>query len=186
MTMELMANHVRDGGFRPKIPPAASCMSMALAQVLARRFGPIGIRKNILRAWPDLTEDEARACVEGTASKRTLTRVMHHSRGGWSVALEVMALIIGEGLDDHLAQQKEHHDELARRSAALHRDLRAVALGDPGVRPGLPSWADRDAGADAGRAGGERGGAAEGHYRGALGPRRQALLSDRTAGEDRP
>lgn len=124
MTMVLMENHGGVGVKRPKLEQ--TCPSMALATVLARWFGPLGIRKAILQAWPDLTEDEARACVEGTASKTTIKRLLHRDRGGWRLALEMLPYVIGERLEDHLAQERERHEELAHRSASLAAELRSL------------------------------------------------------------
>lgn len=103
-----------------------SGLADGMAQYVRNRR-PVGTRKEVMAAWR-LSPEEARTIVEGRASKATVERVFHKSRGGWSVSLAVIGAVVGERLDEHLSRERKAHEEQAARMAALARDLR----GGPG------------------------------------------------------
>jgi hypothetical protein len=95
----------------------------------------------VRKVW-GLKEYEAKDLLKGNASEALWERIVksrHPEHGGWKVVLPVVAAMIGKTVEEHLTEERRKHVELARRSGALVRDLRAV---DP-VRP------DRSAGLDA-------------------------------------
>jgi hypothetical protein len=90
---------------------------------------PVGRRKAVETEW-DLSVDDARSVVEGKASKRIISRIWKHPRGGWSVALPVMGAVIGQPIDAFFrnqmiqaakaAEHAQRHEQLA---AAAYRTL---------------------------------------------------------------
>ncbi len=72
---------------------------------------------------------EAKDLLKGNASEALWERVVksnHPEHGGWKVVLPVLGAMIGETVEDFLQNERRKHVELARRSGALVRDLRAV------------------------------------------------------------
>jgi hypothetical protein len=110
------------GEFFARLDRARS-LSAALAAYVSRRW-PTGRRDAVAAEWR-LTAQEARSVVEGAASKATIAKVFEKNRGGWRVALPVMAAVVGQGLDEHMQEERARYDELARRADALARGLRA-------------------------------------------------------------
>jgi hypothetical protein len=110
----------------------------AVAEYLRRRF-PSGTAKSAAREF-DLTADRAREAVAGRASLTTIEAII--KRGGWSVALPILAEVIGQQIARHLIELRQHHEANAGRLAALTSDLwpvRGVGLDDP---PGLGRESD--------------------------------------------
>lgn len=97
----------------------------ALAKYCELRW-PRGRRKAVEVEW-DLTADEARSVCEAVAGATTIEKIWKHPRGGWAVALPVMASVIGHGVDEFLIAERRKHVETAQRHRALVRDLRALA-----------------------------------------------------------
>lgn len=117
-----------DGGFKE-----------ALADY-ARRHWPTHTIKSVERAW-DLTTDEAKGLLRGQASLRTVEKVLAHKNGGWRVALPILGGVIGHGLTDYFASEKQrlnHEAEQRRREAVLLGEaesfLHTVDVGTAGPR----------------------------------------------------
>jgi len=119
-----------DGGFKE-----------ALADY-ARRHWPTHTIKSVERAW-DLTTDEAKGLLRGQASLRTVEKVLAHKNGGWRVALPILGGVIGHGLTDYFASEKQrlnHEAEQRRRQAAVLEEaesfLHAADVGHHAPRRG--------------------------------------------------
>lgn len=61
----------------------------ALADLVAQRW-PVGRRKSVIKAF-GLTDDEARAVINGTAAHATLDKVF--DAGGWDLILALFSLL---------------------------------------------------------------------------------------------
>lgn len=118
--MEILGS---DGAGRPTLSLERATRD-ALAKYAALRW-PVGRRKAVEREW-GLTVDEARAICEGTAGTGTIDKIWKHKNGGWAVAFPVLGAVIGCGADEFVAAERRKHVELARRSGAVVRDLRAL------------------------------------------------------------
>jgi hypothetical protein len=118
--MEILGS---DGAGRPILSLERATRD-ALAKYTALRW-PVGRRKAVEREWT-LTVDEARAVCEGTAGTATIDKIWKHKNGGWIVAFPVLGAVIGQDADDFLLAMRRKHVELARRSGAVVRDLRAL------------------------------------------------------------
>lgn len=79
----------------------------------------------VRKTW-GFADYEAKALLKGDASEAMWERILKHKNGGWNVAIPVLGAVVGLGLDDFLAAQRRRHVELARRSGAVVRDLRAL------------------------------------------------------------
>lgn len=75
-----------------------------------------------------LKDYEAKDLLKGNASEPVWERILKHENGGWAVALPILGAVIGHGIEDFLQEQRKRHVEIARRSGALVRDLRASAF----------------------------------------------------------
>jgi hypothetical protein len=109
----------------------------ALAEYARRRW-PVGRRKALMAEF-GLADEEARSIVEGRPSKRVIDKIWKHPRGGWNVAIPVIGAVIGHGVEDFLREERRKHVELARRSGALVRDLRALPSVHSDIRAELPA-----------------------------------------------
>lgn len=112
------------GGSRPNALQLRATRD-ALATYSALRW-PTGRRKAVESEW-DLSPDEARSVCDAAAGITTIEKIWKHPRGGWAVALPVMASVIGHGVDEFLIAERRKHVETAQRHRALVRDLRALA-----------------------------------------------------------
>ncbi len=116
-------------------------------QACAHRRWPTHTLKNIERCW-DLTPDEAKRLLRGEASLRTIEKILSHKNGGWSLALPILGGVIGHGLTDFIASERDRLDheaeqrriqaaELGRAAAFLHTvdvDAHRPALAGMGSR----------------------------------------------------
>lgn len=102
-----------------------------LAEYLIRRW-PSGTAKHAAREF-DLSLARAREAVAGRVSLTTLERIF--KRGGFSVALPIVADVIGQSLARYFRELREAHDEQGVRIAALAGDRWPVGpdpvAGDP-------------------------------------------------------
>ncbi len=108
----------------------------------ARIHWPVHTQKSVEREW-DLTTDEAKGLIRGQASLRTIEKVLGHKNGGWRVALPIVGGVIGHGLTDFFASEKQRliheADERKRRAARLAEAeslLDAIDVGPGGPRAG--------------------------------------------------
>lgn len=132
-----------DGAKSPKFPLDGD-LDVALAAYCKARW-PVGTRKAIEREW-DLSVDEAKAAAEGRASKRIINKIWTHGRGGWAVALPVLAGVIGQPVqaffEDQIkqaaiqAEKAKQHEELAR---AAYRRLAGRSDRNGDARDGSPT-----------------------------------------------
>jgi hypothetical protein len=103
-----------------------------LADYLRRRW-PSGTAKYAAREF-DISLDRAREAVAGRVSLSTLERIFQ--RGGLSVALPIVADVIGQSLAHYFREMRTAHDESGKRLTALFGPfdvgLRAGDRGDPG------------------------------------------------------
>lgn len=114
-----------------------------LADYLTRRW-PTGTAKHAAREF-DLSLARSREAVAGRVSLTTLERIF--KRGGFAVALPIVADVIGHSLARYFRELREAHDESGKRLTALFGPsdvgLRAGDRGHPGG-----DWSRAD-GADA-------------------------------------
>ena len=103
--------------------------------IYCRRRWPVGTRKAVQREW-GLSVDDARSVVEGSASKRILSKIWKHPRGGWPVALPIMGAVIGIPIHDFFRQQTlqaakaaHHAQEHERLAQAAYRRLEDHSAG---------------------------------------------------------
>lgn len=96
----------------------------ALAIYCERRW-PVGRRKAIEREW-DLSVDDARSVVEGKASKRILSKIWKHPRGGWAVALPIMGAVIGQPVSTFFREQNLKAAREAANALEHERAARAA------------------------------------------------------------
>lgn len=86
----------------------------------ARTRWPNGTAKAFAREF-NLTVDEGRAVVSARTSLALFVRIL--KAGGWGPALQYLAPVIGEGVDQHLTRERQHHADQAARLGALANDL---------------------------------------------------------------
>lgn len=115
--------------------------------VYARRRWQTHTVKSIEREW-DLSTDEAKNLLQGRTSLRTIEKILSHKNGGWSLALPILGGVIGHGLTDFIASERDRLDheaeqrrlqaaELGRAEAFLHTvdvDARRPAVAGMGSR----------------------------------------------------
>jgi hypothetical protein len=94
----------RNGESCPKIP-ATRATREALARYVCA-MAPTSRRKWAEDQW-DLTPDQARAVIEGTASTATIDKIWKHENGGWAVLLPVMGAVIGHSFEDFVSKEQE-------------------------------------------------------------------------------
>lgn len=123
MTVTMMEILGSDGAGRPILSLERATRD-ALSKYVTLRW-PTGRRKAVEREW-SLTPDEARGVCEATASAATIDKIWKHKKGGWLVAFPVLGAVIGQGADDFLLVERRKYVELARRSGAVVRDIRAL------------------------------------------------------------
>lgn len=123
----------------------------ALSAYVERRW-PVGRRKAVMAEW-DLTNDEARAVIEGTASEATWEKVVQHPKGGWAVVLPILGAVVGQSFDQFIAQEARRRADAGQRYLADARHLSQVARDLPSHLPVLgAAGADQpDAGRDRSR-----------------------------------
>ena len=120
MTVTHMENLGRGGASSPMTVRQSRD---ALANYCAARW-PVGRRKAVEREW-GLSPDEARGVIEATASAATIDKVW--KAGGWAVALPVLSSVIGCSLENFMQTERRKQLEVAHRTGALVRHLRAVS-----------------------------------------------------------
>ena len=133
-----------DGGFSAVLPLDRATAD-ALATFCQQHFPAQGRRKAVAREW-DLRDDEARAVIDGQASKATLDRIWKHPAGGWRVILPVMGAVVGQTADAFIINEKRKlenerrsFEEAETRLDQMARDLRVVVplrLGPPDRKAG--------------------------------------------------
>lgn len=123
----------------------------AVADHLRHRW-PAGTAKFAARAY-DLTLDRAREAVAGRASLTTLEAII--KRGGWPVALSILADVIGLSVAQHIAEMRARHEEHGKRLAALWSDPGGRSGADRRVAAGGPRLAADGADAPRRRVGDE-------------------------------
>jgi hypothetical protein len=124
----------RDAAKIPRLPLDKG-LKDAVADHLKHRW-PYGTAKLAEKAY-GLTPDRARDAVAGRCSLTTLEQIL--KRGGWSVALPILADVIGHAIAAHVADMRAQHDENTRRFAALGGGLLSLGADpdrvDPDLRP---------------------------------------------------
>lgn len=123
MTVTAMEILGGDGEKHPILPLDVE-WDTALALYCKKRW-PIGARKAAEREW-DLSVDDARSLIEGSASKRIISKIWKHSRGGWAIALPVMGAVIGQPIDAFFRNQMREAAQQAER-AKQHEQLAQAA-----------------------------------------------------------
>lgn len=126
MTVVHMDVPPRFGAMRPSLFRKST--RDALADVIAQRF-PFG-RRGAVRKEFKLTDDQARGVCRGDCAWQTFDQVL--DEGGWALALELLAIRFGEGLDQHLERERRRHAALAEDLGEVVRDFRSVAAGGAG------------------------------------------------------
>lgn len=124
-------------------------MSEALADAM-QHAAPTGRRKHIVKRLK-VSEDDARRIAEGRASKAQLDHAF--KVGGWPLVLEVFGRLLGEGLDQHLARERERHEANARRLGAVIRDIGASRSFGAERRGGVAAGLASDGGRECSRVG---------------------------------
>lgn len=137
----------RDGAKRPKLNDSGVSRE-ELAKLVAQMF-PTDRRKNVEREW-DLSVDEARSVVEGSASQRTIDKILKHENGGWKVALPLLGAVIGTPIHTFIASEKQRLIDEAER---YRREADELASAEAAVARALPSGVARALRVVAGRDG---------------------------------
>lgn len=97
-----------DKGFRDSVADYLGRLYPSnTAKLTARRF--------------DLTLDQARGAVAGKASIATIERII--KTGGWSVAVAILADVIGHSITRYFINLRASHDKNDEHFAALGRSL---------------------------------------------------------------
>ena len=91
----------------------------ALARYATRRWPEKSVQ-NVMAEW-GLTEGEAKGVVYGSASRSTIDKIKRHPRGGWSVMVDVDAMVIGESIQQHMEKRLA---EIRRARAAAEAEER--------------------------------------------------------------
>lgn len=130
------------GGEKHPILPLDVEWDTGLALYCERRW-PVGRRKAVEAEW-GLSVDDARSVVEGKASKRIISKIWKHPRGGWSVAIPVMGAVIGQPIEAFFRDQMKRAAREAER-AHEHQELAAAAYrrlegGPPAPGEDRRSW----------------------------------------------
>lgn len=128
MAVGMMEIYGRDGADRPTLLLDRATRD-SLAAYCARRWAT-NRRKEIQREW-DLSPDEARGVMEATASASTVDKIWKHRRGGWSVVLPVLGAVIGQGVGEFFAAEREralHEAEQIKRDAERLAALESAAV----------------------------------------------------------
>jgi hypothetical protein len=88
-----------------------------------------------------LTNGEARGAVYGTASRATLDKIL--KRGGWALAVELLADLLGQPLEHFIADQAERarHERKRWEEEERAAQVRLADLSDLDSRP----WRGPDA-----------------------------------------
>ena len=91
----------------------------ALARIVRRR-GPGATIDNVAAEW-GLTEGRARGVVYAQGSLKTINSILRHKRGGWAIALEMLASVIGEGVEQFLQSEIKglERDAVSKRERAF-------------------------------------------------------------------
>lgn len=126
MTVTHLEIPPRFGAHRPSL--FRKRLRDAIADALTQRF-PHG-RRSAVRQVFKLSDDEARGALRGSLSWETFDKVL--DEGGWALALEVLALRFGEGLDQHLERERRRHAERAEQIGEVVRDFRSAVRGGLG------------------------------------------------------
>lgn len=113
-----------------------------LAEYLRRRW-PTATAKMTARQF-DLSMDRAREAVAGRVSLTTLERIFQ--RGGFAVALPIVAEVIGQSLARYFRELRAAHDEQGDRIASLVGDHLPVGADHPSVDPDAARALDRGPG----------------------------------------
>lgn len=151
MTVTAMSILRSDGEKRPTLELDVE-WETGLA-IYCRDRWPTGRRKAIEREW-GLSVDDARSVVEGKASKRIISKIWKHPRGGWSVALPVMGAVIGQPIDAFFRNQMQQAAKAAEH-ARHHEELAQAAYRRLEARPPSPGE-DRGPGRGSGAVGAEK------------------------------
>lgn len=113
-----MENQPFDGG----VSPLDAGFKDGLAE-LARRRWPTHTQKTIEREW-NLSTDEAKGLLRGQASLRTIEKILSHKNGGWRIALPILGGVIGHGLTDYIASERDRLDHEAEQRRQRADELR--------------------------------------------------------------
>lgn len=125
MTVSYMDFSPRRGAKQPNLFDDDR-LEAAVSAYLAREYPTQGKRKQVARRFK-LTDDEAKAACEGAASKSVINKILQAER--WRIGLELLAIMFGEGVDQHLARERERHEQRARQIGEHLRDLRLASSG---------------------------------------------------------
>lgn len=123
MTVISLENSPRFGPKQPRLFKRDRLRDV-LSDTLSQQHPAPGRRKAIGKRF-DLNNDEARSAVEGSPSPTTLDKIWRE--GGWPLVIEVFGAFLGERLDQHLARERERHEQQAEQIGELVRDFRSLA-----------------------------------------------------------
>lgn len=115
--MSCLNGQIRENSRR--ICEPAFGLENALARIVRRRW-PVATIDNVAAEW-GLTEGRARGVVYAQGSLKTINSILRHKRGGWSIALEMLASVTGEGIDQFLQSEIRglERDAVSKRERAL-------------------------------------------------------------------
>lgn len=106
----------------------ATSSKAAWASYVARRW-KVNRVAAVQAEW-DLTEGEAKGLVYGQSSQPTIDKIKLHKRGGWSVALAVDAILLGQPLETFITQEAERarheREQWEAREVSLRRAEEAM------------------------------------------------------------
>lgn len=115
--------------------PADYGMANALARKV-RREKPVATVDWVAAEYR-LTNGEARGVVYGTASRATIDKVLKH--GGWALAVELFADLLGQPLEHFIQEQAERARHERKHWEAVERaaEARLAHLSELGEHPGF-------------------------------------------------
>lgn len=122
MSEVAVGNFGKFGARRPTMFKTDHRLRDALADYFAEQY-PVGRRSLVAKRFK-LTNDEARAVCDGSASPTTLDKVWR--KGGWGLVIAVFTRLLGEGLDQHLERERRHLAEHDQKLGAMVSDLRVA------------------------------------------------------------
>lgn len=99
-------------------------MANAFAKIIRREFPELGIQGAVARRF-GVEPGEAKGLIYGTASKRTLDRIMRNPRN-FGIWLECLCDVSGVSLEQYIEEQAREAEDDRKRAEAKERHLESL------------------------------------------------------------